>query len=113
MTTPYADLTDDQKSIVQMYDATARQFYHAVMDMHRIAQSLSAQHAQNATLFLTTMNAAEVLPAFGNGSVLRTGGTTNGINNARIEAEARITANVTAKAIFRQMLGADNCPELG
>jgi hypothetical protein len=115
MTTPYADLTTEQKEIVSIYDKTAREFYEATMEVHRIAQRLSAIHSQNSTLFLTTMNASEVLPVptGGTGSVTRTGSTTNGLNNARIEAEARISANVSAKTLFRTYLGSDKCAELG
>lgn len=113
MTTPYAELTERQQSVVQVYDNTARSYYEKLMEVHRIAQELSAIHSQNATLFLTTMDAGELLPIPGGASVMATAGCTNNLNNARIAAEALIAANVSAKAIFRQMLGSDRCEELG
>jgi hypothetical protein len=113
MTTPYANLTERQQSVVQKYDNTARSYYAMLMEVHRIAMELSAIHSQNATLFLTTMDTGENLPIPGGASVMATPGTTNSLNNARIAAEALIADNVSAKAIFRQMLGSDTCEELG
>ena len=83
------------------------------MELHRIAQNLVSQRGQNGTLFMTTMDIHEVLPVFGIGSVCRAGSTTNVIQVAKESADTFIAANVTDKATFRQMLGADNCPDLG
>jgi hypothetical protein len=113
MTTPYAELTPAQQAVVLSYDSAARQYYEALMHAHRLGQLLAAQHAQNATLFLTTMDTGELLPIPAAASPCATAGCTNNLNNARIAAEALIAANVTAKAVFRQMLGSDRCAELG
>jgi hypothetical protein len=113
MTTPYADLTEREQAVVQMYDETARQLHELLMVAHRKAQELAAIHSQNSVLFLTTMNMSEDLPIPSGASVNATAGTTNALNNARIAAETFIALNVTNKAVFRQMIGADRCPELG
>jgi hypothetical protein len=113
MTTPFASLTAAQQAVVVSYDKAARDYYEAMMHTHRLGQLLAAQHAQNATLFLTIMDTAELLPIPSGASPCATAGCTNNLNNARIAAEAVISANVTAKAVFRQMLGSDRCAELG
>lgn len=111
--TAYESLTDREKSIVAQYDNTARQRYEIAMELHRKDMELAAIHSQYATLFLTKMYPSQDLDIPGGSSFMATAGNTNALNNARIEAEARIAANVTAKAIFRQMLGSDRCEELG
>jgi hypothetical protein len=109
----FESLTDRQKMIVEQYDQTARLLYETFINAHRIAMKLSVIHSQNSSLFLTTMYSSQNLPIPGASSVMATEGTTNGLNNARLAGETFIANNVSAKAIFRQMIGGDNCECLG
>lgn len=113
MTTPYAELTEREKSVVLMYDETARQLHELLMVAHRKAQALAAIHSQNATLFLTKMDTGESLPVPSGASANATPGNTNSLNNARLDAETFIALHVTNKSVFRQMIGSDRCAELG
>jgi hypothetical protein len=113
MSTPYAELTESQQKQVIQYDSLARQFYMLLMEAHLVALKLSAVQEQNSSLFNSIMNMAEELPIPVSSSVCAQANTTNSLYNAKIAADDFITANVTAKTIFRVMIGADYCEVLG